>query len=377
MVKEVGECWHDAVPPPTQLASHPFEKENNVNKRKVAILGATGTVGQRFVQLLDGHPWFEVTALTGSDRTVNTNYGEACNWVLPGEIPSWAKKMTILQTAPGLDAEIVFSALPSQEARDLEPLFAQTGYQVFSNASAHRTWEDVPLVIPEVNSDHAALLDGQRKNRGWNGCIVTSCNCTSTGFTVSLKPLFDAFGIKRVFAVSLQALSGAGYPGVPSLDVLDNVVPYIRGEEEKVENEPCKMLGKLGDDRISDAEFPISAHTNRVPVTDGHLVCVSIELGRQISPQEAIDAWESFTPPEIVRCLPSSPDNTIIVNQGADRPQPRQDRDTGNGMTTVIGRVRPDPIFGLRFVVLSHNTIKGAAGGSIQNAELFVAQGMV
>ncbi len=348
-----------------------------MQKRKVAILGATGTVGQRFVQLLDGHPWFEVTTLTGSNRTAGSNYGENCNWVLPGDMPSWAKKMTVLQTALGLDAEIIFSALPSQEARDLEPAFARAGHQVFSNASAHRTWEDVPLVIPEVNSDHATLLDVQRKNRGWNGCIVTSCNCTSTGLTVSLKPLLDTFGIKRVFAVSLQALSGAGYPGVPSIDVLDNVVPYIHGEEEKVASEPCKMLGKLGNDRISFAKFPISAHTNRVPVTDGHLVCISIDLGRQIPPQEAIAAWECFAPPEIVRGLPSSPDKTIIVNQGADRPQPRRDRDTGNGMTTVIGRVRPDPIFDLRYVVLTHNTIKGAAGGSIQNAELFVAQGML
>jgi len=348
-----------------------------MTKRKVAILGATGTVGQRFVQLLDKHPWFEVVALTGSDRTVNSKYGESCNWVLPGDIPTWARDMTVLETAPGLDAEIIFSALPSNQAKELEPAFAQVGHQVLSNASAHRTWDDVPLLIPEVNPDHTDLVRTQRKNSGWSGCIVTSCNCTSTGFTVSLKPLLDSFGIRQVFVVSLQALSGAGYPGVPSLDVLGNVVPYINGEEQKVENEPRKMLGKLENNRVTNADFPISAHTNRVSVVDGHLVCVTILLDQQISPQETIAAWESFTPPEIVRDLPSSPENTIIVRREADRPQPRRDRDTGNGMTTVIGRVRPDPVFHLRYIALSHNTIKGAAGGSVQNAELLVAQGII
>ena len=348
-----------------------------MKKRKVAILGATGTVGQRFVQLLDGHPWFEVSALTGSDRTVNSTYGEGCNWVLPDDMPAWARDMTVLETVPGLDAEIVFSALPSQKAKVLEPSFAQAGYQIFSNASAHRTWKDVPLLIPEVNPDHSALIEIQREKRGWSGCIVTNCNCTSTGLTVSLKPLQDAFGIRRVFIVSLQALSGAGYPGVPAFDLIDNIVPYIDGEEEKVESEPRKMLGQLANENIEYANFSISAHTNRVPVVDGHTVCVSIELDQPATPEKAIAVWESYLPPEVVRARPSSPKQTIIVRREPNRPQPRRDRDTGNGMTTVVGRVRPDPIFHLRYIVLSHNTIKGAAGGSLQNAELLIAKGVI
>ena len=348
-----------------------------MSKRKVAILGATGTVGQRFVQLLDGHPWFEVAALTGSKRTANRNYGENCNWVLPGDMPEWARGMTVQKTAPGLDADIVFSALPSGQAKEFEPSFAQAGHQVFSNASAHRTWDDVPLIIPEVNADHSKLVLAQREKRGWNGCIVTSCNCTSTWLTVSLKPLQDSFGIKKVFVVSLQALSGAGYPGVSSLDILGNIMPYIGGEEEKVESEPLKMLGSLGDSGVDYADFSISAHTNRVPVIDGHLVCVSVSLERDTAPEEAIAAWESFTPPEVVRSLPSSPERSIIVRREPDRPQPRLDRDSGQGMTTQVGRVRPDPIFHLRYIALSHNTLKGAAGGSLQNAELLVAQGII
>jgi len=348
-----------------------------MSKRKVAILGATGTVGQRFVQLLDGHPWFEVSALTGSKRTANTQYGETCNWVLPGDMPDWALQMKVAETAPDLDAEIVFSALPSSQAKELEPSFAQAGYQVFSNASPHRTWQDVPLIIPEVNADHANLVLAQREKRGWSGCLVTSCNCTSTGLTVSLKPLLESFGIKQVFVVSLQALSGAGYPGVSSLDILGNVVPYIGGEEEKVEDEPRKMLGTLGEGEIDYADFAVSAHTNRVPVIDGHLVCVSVSLERDTAPEQAIAAWEAFVPPEVVRGLPSSPEKSIIVRHEPDRPQPRRDRDTGKGMSTVIGRVRPDPIFDLRYIALSHNTLKGAAGGSLQNAELLVAQGLI
>jgi aspartate-semialdehyde dehydrogenase len=348
-----------------------------MSKRKIAILGATGTVGQRFVQLLDGHPWFEVSVLTGSSRTVNSHYGETCNWVLPGDMPAWARTMTVEETAPGLDAEIVFSALPSDQAKDLELSFAQAGYQVFSNASAHRTGNDVPLIIPEVNAHHADLVVAQREKRGWSGCLVTSCNCTSTGLTVSLKPLLDTFGIKQVFVVSLQALSGAGYPGVSSLDILGNIVPYIGGEEEKVESEPLKMLGNLGQGGIDYADFAISAHTNRVPVIDGHLVCVSVSLEQDTVPEQAIAAWESFAPPDVVRSLPSSPEKTFIVRREPDRPQPRRDRESGKGMSTVIGRVRPDPIFDLRYVALSHNTLKGAAGGSLQNAELLHAQGLI
>jgi len=346
-------------------------------KIKVAVLGATGAVGQRFVQLLDQHPWFEVTALTGSDRTVGQIYGEACRWVLNDPMPDYARSMRIVPTEPGLDAAIAFSALPSDQAKAIEPAFAQAGHGVCSNASSYRMDLDVPLLIPEVNPDHTALIAVQRRQRNWSGFIATNPNCTSTGFTIAFRPLHDAFGIQRAFVVSMQALSGAGYPGVASLDTVDNVIPYISGEESKVESEPCKMLGQLNESHIVDAPIKISAHTNRVTVIDGHTVCVSLEFDWPIGPREAAQAMADFKAPPIVQTLPSSPQCAIEVRSEADRPQPRKDRDAGKGMTTVVGRVREDPLFHVKFVVLSHNTIRGAAGGSILNAELLVAQGLV
>ncbi len=348
-----------------------------MSKIRVAILGATGAVGQRFVQLLENHPWFEVKALTGSDRSVGQTYGEACRWVLPGQIPAYARDIPILPTEPGLDAQLTFSALPSDQAKIFEPQLAQAGYVVSSNASAHRMWEDVPLLIPEVNPDHTALTTVQRQKRDWKGFIVTNPNCTSTGLTIALRALHDAFTLKKVFAVSMQALSGAGYPGVPSLDILDNVIPYISGEEEKVETEPQKMLGTLAGDRIEFLTTQISAHTNRVAVTDGHMLCTSVEFAQRVSPEEATTALAGFHAPAIVASLPSAPATVIEVASAPDRPQPRRDRDTGNGMTTVVGRIRVDPLFHIKFVSFSHNTIRGAAGGSILNAELLVAQGLL
>lgn len=348
-----------------------------MSKIKVAVLGATGAVGQRFVQLLDQHPWFEVTALTGSDRTVGQKYGDACRWVLDAPMPGYAREMTIAPTAPGLDAALAFSALPGDQAKELEPAFAAAGHGVCSNASAYRMHADVPLLIPEVNPDHTALIKVQQRNRGWSGFIATNPNCTSTGFTIAFRPLLDQFGIRKAFVVSMQALSGAGYPGVASLDAVDNVIPYIGGEEPKVETEPLKMLGRLEADRVVDAPFKISAHTNRVGVIDGHTVCASIEFDRPIGPQEAAQAMAAFTAPPIVQSLPSAPPCVIEVRSEPDRPQPRRDRDAGGGMTTVVGRVREDPLFHVKFVVLSHNTIRGAAGGSLLNAELLVAQGLV
>ena len=346
-------------------------------KTKVAILGATGAVGQRFVQLLQNHPWFEVTALTGSDRSVGQTYAEACNWVLPGQIPEYARDMTVLPSRPDFDAKLAFSALPSKKAKTIEPELAQAGYAVCSNASAHRTWDDVPLLIPEVNPDHTALVSVQRKKRGWDGFIVTNPNCTSTGLTLTLRALHDAFTLKKVFVVSMQALSGAGYPGVASLDILDNVIPYIPGEEEKVETEPQKMLGTLSGEEINFLPIQISAHTNRVAVTDGHMVCASVEFAHPTTPKAASAALAGFKAPEIVAALPSAPVNVIEVTEAPDRPQPRRDRDTGNGMTTIVGRVRADPLFHIKFVNFSHNTIRGAAGGAILNGELLVAQGLV
>jgi aspartate-semialdehyde dehydrogenase len=347
-------------------------------KLPVAILAATGSVGQRFIQLLDNHPWFEVVALTASDRSAGQTYGEACHWILPDPMPAWAAGMKILPTAPeATNAPIVFSALPADTALEAEPLFAQAGTAVFSNASAYRREADVSIMMPEINADQAEIINIQRKNRGWKGYIVTNSNCTSSGMAVALKALYDRFGLKRVFAVSLQALSGAGYPGVPSMDIIDNVVPYIGGEEEKLEWESRKMLGKVSGNSIALADFAISAHCNRVAVTDGHTVCLSVETDKPASVEEAIWFLEHYQAPEISRDLPSAPKPVIVVRSEKDRPQPRLDRQTGKGMTTVVGRVRPDPLFGLKMVVLSHNTVRGAAGGSIYNAELCTRLGLV
>ncbi len=342
------------------------------------VLGATGSVGQRFVQLLDGHPWFEVVGLTASDRSVGQKYGEVCHWLLAEPMPEWARPMTILPTEPGVaEARLAFSALPTEQARQVEPELARAGLAVCSNASAYRQEADVPILLPEVNPDHLALIPRQRRERGWSGCIVTNSNCTSTGLTVALKALQDAFGVKRVVAVSLQALSGAGYPGVASLDIFDNVIPNIRDEEEKVEWEPRKMLGKLNGEELALAPFAVSAHTNRVAVLDGHTVCASVELERFDSLEAAREVLCAYQAPPISRDLPSAPEPVLLVREEWDRPQPRLDRMAGKGMTTVVGRLRPDPVFHLKFVVLSHNTIRGAAGGSIYNAELLVKAGLV
>ena len=344
----------------------------------VAVLGATGSVGQRFISLLDKHPMFKVVALAASDRSVGQPYAKACHWILTDPMPAWAGDMVVVPCLPdNVQAQIVFSAMPAEQAKDIEPQFAQAGMAVCSNASSYRREADVPLLLPEINADHIGLVRAQRKARGWSGCITTNPNCTSTGLAVALKALQDSFGLKRVFAVSLQALSGAGYPGVASLDIIDNVIPYIGGEEEKVEWESLKMLGKMGVNGIELADFKMSAHTNRVAVTDGHLVCASVELGASASPETAIQALRDYQAPASSRDLPSAPKPVIVVRDEANRPQPRLDRMTGKGMTTVVGRVRPDPLFHLKFAVLSHNTIRGAAGGSIYNAELLVAENLL
>ncbi|MEW5828791.1 MAG: aspartate-semialdehyde dehydrogenase, partial [Chloroflexota bacterium] len=303
---------------------------------------------------------------------------QACRWVLSDPMPEWAREMVIAPSAPeALEARIVFSALPSDEAKEVEPVFARAGVAVCSNASAFRREADVPLLLPEVNAGHVGLVRQQRQERGWSGCILTNPNCTSTGLTVALKALQDAFGLKKAFVVSLQALSGAGYPGVPSLDIIDNVIPHIGGEEEKVEWEPRKMLGSLGAQGVELADIRLSAHTNRVAVADGHIVVASVELGTEVSPEEAAAAMAAYQAPPSARELPSSPRPVIRVRGEADRPQPRLDRMTGHGMTTVVGRLRPDPLLHLKFVTLSHNTIRGAAGGSIYNAELLVNNGLL
>ncbi|MFC2029545.1 aspartate-semialdehyde dehydrogenase [Chloroflexota bacterium] len=346
-----------------------------MTKISVGILGATGTVGQRFIQLLAGHPWFEVAAVAASDRSAGKRYDKACHWLLPTEMPGAVGQLRVGALEPGLDCQLVFSALPSSVAGPVEEHFARAGYVVCSNAAPFRLAEDVPLLIPEVNAEHTALIDTQREGRRWTGLIVTSANCTTTQLALALKPLQDAFGLRKASVVSMQALSGAGYPGVPSMDILGNIVPFIGGEEEKVESEALKLLGTLRDGRIVDSPLVVGAQCNRVPVKDGHTECVSLEFERKAEPEEVVAALDAFRGASVVSGLPSSPGQPIVVRGEPDRPQPARDRDTGGGMSIVVGRVRPCPILDIKLVVLGHNTVRGAAGGSIHNAELLVAQG--
>ncbi len=347
-----------------------------MEKTRVGILGATGMVGQRFIQLLMGHPWFEVTTLAASDRSVGFPYERACHWVLDTEMPDEVKEMTVEKCEPGLDCQLVFSALPGGEvAGPIEENFAAAGYAVCSNASSHRQDADVPLLIPEVNPDHLALIERQRQARGWSGFIVTNPNCSATALVLALKPLQKAFGLRKVWVSTMQAISGAGYPGVVGLDILDNVLPYIGGEEEKVEREPLKLLGELDGDRVREAELTVSAQCNRVHVMDSHLECVSVELGRRAEPEEVVKALETFESLPQELNLPHAPHPPIVVRREHDRPQPRRDRDNGGGMAVTVGRLRPCSLLDYKFLVLGHNTVRGAAGGAILNAELLKAQG--
>jgi aspartate-semialdehyde dehydrogenase len=347
------------------------------SKIPVAILGATGAVGQRFVQLLAGHPWFEIAAVAASARSAGRPYAEAAHWVLSGDPPPGVGKMIVRPLEPDLPARLVFSALPGAAAREVEPRFARAGYAVCSNASAYRQAPGVPLLIPEVNAEHVAMIPRQQAERGWPGLIVTSPNCTTTGIVLPLKPLHDAFGLKEVVAVSMQAISGAGYPGVAALDIVGNVVPYIDGEEAKIEKETRLLLGRVVDGRRTEADLAISAQANRVPVLDGHTVCLSLGFARRPSPEEAREVLAAFRGPEVVRRLPGAPAQPIVVRGEPDRPQPRRDRDAGDGLAVSVGRVRPCPVLDLRLVSVSHNTLRGAASGSILNAELLVAAGYV
>jgi aspartate-semialdehyde dehydrogenase len=287
--------------------------------------------------------------------------------------------MVLQDCTPGLECELLFSALPSHIAREVEPTFAEAGYIICSNASAYRMEPDIPLLIPEVNPDHTGLIETQRQRRGWSGFIITNPNCTTTHLVSALKPLHEAFGLEKVFVVSMQAISGAGYPGVASLDILDNVIPYISGEEEKVESEPRKLLGRLAGDHIEMAPFQVSAQCNRVDVRDGHTECVSVALRHSASREDIVEALRSFRSVPQEKRLPHAPDPAIIVRDEPDRPQPVLDRLAGDvpGMATVVGRIRPCPLLDWKFVVLGHNTIRGAAGGALLNAELLVAQGWI
>jgi aspartate-semialdehyde dehydrogenase len=350
-----------------------------MSKINVGVLGATGAVGQRFVQLLAGHPYFNLTILAASGRSAGKTYREATNWILPQPMPDYLANVTVEEMSTGLDCELLFSALPADSAREWEAQFAAAGYGVFSNASAHRMDADVPLLIPEVNPDHLDLLTRQKVERNWpRGFIVTNPNCTSMPMTMALAPLHPHFGVEAVVATSMQALSGAGYPGVASLDAVDNILPFVaESEEAKMNDEPNKMLGLINGGQVRPAGIAISAHCNRVPVTDGHMVTVSARFKNKPSLDDILAAWQAWEPlPQKLR-LPSAPRPALVVRPEANRPQPRLDRDTGGGMTTTIGRLRPCNVLDVRFICLAHNTIRGAAGGSVLNAELMYAQGML
>ncbi|HEY8258566.1 MAG TPA: aspartate-semialdehyde dehydrogenase [Gemmatimonadales bacterium] len=346
-------------------------------KIAVAVLGATGTVGQKFVRLLADHPWFEVAAVAASAASAGRRYEEVARWREPVAIPSAVAGMVVRECAPPLPAQIVFSALDADVAGPIEQEFARAGSYVVTNTRTHRMDPDVPLLIPEANADHLALIDRQRKERGWSGAILANPNCSTAALALALAPLHRAFGVERLFLSTMQAVSGAGYPGVASLDIVGNVIPYIGGEEEKIERESRKILGTLSRGAVEPAQFAVSAHTNRVAVVDGHLMAVSVGFGRRVSPDEALAALRDFRGAPGVAGLPSSPNPPIEVDSRTDRPQPRLDLDRGAGMAVTVGRVRSCPVLDLRFVALGHNTVRGAAGQGVQIAELLVAEGRV
>ncbi|HZC04188.1 MAG TPA: aspartate-semialdehyde dehydrogenase [Ktedonobacterales bacterium] len=344
----------------------------------VTVLGATGLVGQRVIALLDGHPWLELAHGVASERRVGARYGEVVRWHVetPPPVDALDMRLEAPDLAGDLRGQIVISALPANEARELEPRYAQAGAVVFSNASAYRMDEDVPLIVPEINPDHLAALGAQRERRGWLGAIVTNPNCSTIGLTLALAPL-QRFGPKRVIVTTFQAASGAGYPGVASLDLIDNVVPYIGGEEEKLETETRKILGGWAGERFVPLDARVSATCARVPVRDGHLESVSVEFERKPEPEEIIAAWRDFTAEPQRLGLPSAPQPAIVYREEHNRPQPIADRLTGDGMAVTVGRLRPCDVLDYKFFALSHNTIRGAAGAALLNVELAVAQGLV
>jgi aspartate-semialdehyde dehydrogenase len=346
-----------------------------MKKFRVGILGATGMVGQRFIQLLEHHPQFEIAALAASDRSQGKSFQDACTWRLAGEMPASVRSMTVAAPEPPLNCELIFSSLPGDIARASEGAFARAGFPVISNSSAFRMDHDVPLLIPEVNHEHLALIDRQREQSGQQGYIVTNPNCSTIMLALALAPLHEKFGVASVVATTMQALSGAGYPGVASLAISDNVLPFIENEEEKIEQETLKILGKLKDAVIENAPMAVSAQCNRVNVSDGHLAAVRVKLVRSAGLEELKEALVSFTSLPQSLGLHSAPAHPIIVREEADRPQPRLDRDAGNGMSVSVGRLQPDNVLDYRFVALSHNTIRGAAGAAILNAELLIARG--
>lgn len=349
-----------------------------MNRIPVTVLGATGVVGQRFVRHLAAHPAFELRYVAASERSVGKTYAEACDWRLPGEPYAGFGGLTVVACDPSESpAPLVFSALDAGPAREIEPLYAARGSMVFSNASAFRMEEDVPLLVPELNAAHLGLLEVQRRKRGWKGGIVTNPNCTTVPLAGTLGPLHRAFGAEAAMVVSMQALSGAGYPGVPSLDAVANVVPLIKGEEEKVESETCKILGTFDGQRIVRAPIVISAQCNRVEVVDGHTIALNLRLRGSPDPAAVIETLEGFVPDTEGLDLRTAPRRFLQVRTEADRPQPRRDAEEDGGMRIMVGRVRACPLFGVKMIALGHNTERGAAGASVLNAELALAKGFL
>jgi aspartate-semialdehyde dehydrogenase len=346
-------------------------------KVRAAVLGATGAVGQRFVQLLDAHPWFELAAVAASERSAGKCYREACAWKLDTPMPAVARDLVVQPAEPGLEADVVFSALDAAVAGPVEEAFAAAGYAVLSNSRNHRMDADVPLLVPEVNPGHTALIPPQRRNRGWRGFIATNPNCSTATLVLALAPLERRFGLRAVAVTTLQAVSGAGYPGLPSLDILGNVVPFIAGEEEKIEGETKKILGTLAGATVTPHPLAVSAQTTRVPVVDGHTAAVFVTLGANPGPDEVCEAFRSFRGVPQERGLPSAPEHPTVLAAGEDRPQPRLDIGVERGMASIVGRVRRCGVMGYKFVVLGHNTIRGAAGAALLNAELLQSEGLL
>jgi len=348
------------------------------NKYPIGILGATGMVGQRFIQLLEDHPWFEITWLAASDRSSGKSYGEAAKWRLDTPLPERIAGMTVSPAEPDGAPKIIFAALDAAIAREMEPKFANAGCAVVSNSSAYRMAPNVPLVIPEINADHLHLIEEQPSRRESGGYMVTNPNCSTIGLVMALKPLEERFGIEQIFVTTMQAVSGAGYPGVPSMDILGNVIPYIGSEEEKMEAETLKLLGHLDGNHVTPLAAKISAHCNRVAVEDGHTESVSIKLGnklgRTVTHEDILAAWAEFKPLKLQH-LPMAPEQPVEFAPQPDRPQPRLDRNRGRGMAVTVGRLRPCNLLDWKFTALSHNTIRGAAGAAILNAELLRSLG--
>ncbi len=347
------------------------------SKYPIGILGATGMVGQRFIQLLENHPWFEVAWIAASDRSSGKKYGDAAKWRLDTPLPERIARMTVSPAEPEGAPKIIFAALDADIARELEPKFAAAGCAVVSNSSAFRMHANVPLVIPEVNADHLHLIEEQTWRKQSAGYMVTNPNCSAIGLVLALKPIEERFGIEQIFVTTMQAISGAGYPGVASMDINANVIPYIGGEEEKMQIETQKILGELTAAGFEPLPAPVSAHCNRVPVVDGHMTAVSVKLRDKVDATAIRNAYDTYRSIPQERKLPSAPERPVVYMEQQDRPQPRRDAERDNGMAVFVGRVRPCPVFDWKFIACGHNTVRGAAGAAVLNAELMHSEGML